>query len=524
VNHDTTYADLLTRSLIRHAAAPAVVLDDGATLSHATMHERALTIADAMTGIGLRPGDRVGIWLENSVPYLEVEWAVLLTGLVRVGVNHRLHPAEAAAILRRSGAALLVCSVELAETLEPYRAQLTGLQTVVVDGAPGGRHVPYREFCLSGQPNEPGYVPAVDDTAVLMFSSGTTGEPKGAALSQRAWAATTRNMLIELPPIGPGDVLLQVAPMGHFAGCVAQAYTVRGAAVALRRRFDSTAVLDDVARLRVSAIPLVPTMLQRLTAEAERREVDLSSLRVVPYGGAPITPAWLRRAVSVFGDVLVQMYGLSEVIAPVTALSPTDHRPAGSDDDKRLGSAGRVTPFTALRIVDEAGRDASPGVPGELLVRGETVMSGYWNDPEGTSKVLAPDGWLKTGDIGAADADGFVTLVDRRSDLIVSGGFNILPGEVERVIAELPGVADVAVIGVPHPDLGEAVAAVVVAEPGCRIDLDTVQEQCRRALASYKKPLTLDIVEALPRNASGKVQRRAIRAPYWRGHDRFGAS
>src|SRR5690606_15508335 len=262
-------------------------------------------------------------------------------------------------------------------------------------------------------------------------------------------------------------------------------------------KFEPERILRLVEQHRVTVLPLVPTMMKELTAAAEHASYDLSSLRAIPYGGSAISAAGAARARDVFGDVLYQCYGLSEALAPLTVLSARDHADARTYPD-RLTSAGRPLPEVELVVTDAAGVAVPPGVMGEVRVRGEQVMPGYWRRPEHTAEVLLPDGWLRTGDIGRLDADGYLHLVDRQRDIIVSGGFTIYPSEVERAIAAHPDVDDVIVVGIPHERWGEAVAAVVVPRPGADLSTDDVIKACTDRIAAYKKPVHVEIVAELP--------------------------
>jgi acyl-CoA synthetase (AMP-forming)/AMP-acid ligase II len=357
-------------------------------------------------------------------------------------------------------------------------------------------------------------------------------------VSQRGWVAMLRGFWAALPPLGPGDVAVHAAPMSHFGGSVGTAVALRGGASVPVRRFDAAAVLDTVARHAATVLPSVPTMLKALTDAAAGR-TDLGTLRAIPYGGSGISAPAAARAQQAFGPVLYQCYGLSEALAPVTVLDARDHA-AGGD---RLASAGRPTPEVELRIVpvdpdppagSGAGAPASTGrgeaaaptvsdVDGEVGVvwlRGDCVLPGYWARPAASAAARTPDGWFRTGDIGRIDAAGYLYLVDRISDVIVSGGFTVYPSEVERAIAELPEVADVVVFGVPHERWGEAVAALVVPTAGARLSTTDVVQACRDRLASYKKPLQVEIADALPTSSTGKVARRALRAAAWDRYER----
>ncbi|GAA2756454.1 class I adenylate-forming enzyme family protein [Actinopolymorpha rutila] len=539
----TTLADLTRRAHVRYAHHPAVH-DGQRRLTFAELGAMARRTANRLLVAGLRPGDRVVLALDNRPEVLAVEHALFLTGMVRVALSSRLHGREVAGIAADCTAAAVVCEPTHLAALTAQRPELPRLRLLAVaDQEPAEQAdvdsaVSLAELVGPGVPDTPPDVPdpLPDDVAALMYTSGTTGEPKGAVATHAAWVSMVRAFWAELPPSGPGDVVLHVAPMSHFGGSAGSAYTLRGAAVVPVRRFDPPAVLDLLAEYQVTTIPLVPTMLKDLTVEAERRrragdQWSPGTLRAVPYGGAAISAQALDRAWQAFGDVLYQCYGLSEALAPLTVLSAHDHRPTADGElPARLSSAGRPVPDVELSVVDsdpsegrsvDVSRDGVPrGGTGEVVVRGTVVTRGYWNRPDETRDVLTSDGWFRTGDLGYLDEGGYLHLVDRRREVIVSGGFNVYPSEVERAIAELDGVQDVVVVAIPHPRWGEAVAAVVVRRPGYDVTADDVVAACRVRLASYKKPVHVEFDVQLPLTGNRKLSRRLVQERYWTGSDR----
>jgi acyl-CoA synthetase (AMP-forming)/AMP-acid ligase II len=364
-------------------------------------------------------------------------------------------------------------------------------------------------------------MPRGDAVAALMYTSGTTGAPKGATITHHNWVSMIRNLMAELPIIYDTDLVLHAAPMSHLSGSIGTAYFAKGAAQTFLTRFDPRQALKTVEESGVTVVPSVPTMLNALTSACESESFNVSTLRAIPYGGSAIAPQSLARAFDVFGEVLVQVYGLSEALVPLAALSPAAHRyEKGQPPPVQLGSAGRVSPFVELRIVGEDGSELPQGEAGEVTVRGDTVMAGYWKRPDLTAEMIDGEGWARTGDVGFVDDGGFLHIVDRKKDVIVSGGFNVYPAEVERVIAGLEEVSEVVVIGAPNERWGEAVKAVVVIRPGFELDADRVIDVCRRNLASYKKPVEVKFVEHLPKGNTGKILRRELRDQQWSGKER----
>jgi long-chain acyl-CoA synthetase len=510
---------LLARSYASHVTSTAVI-EAGETTSFAQLQERVHRFGNALSGLGLRRGDRVVIWLENCPEFVEIEQATFLFGFVRTALAARLHVDEVVGIVQDCRPKVVIATAGTAATLS---TRLVGGEAPVVIAVPETVHDgvrSYRDLRESAPSTPPVSLPSGEDLAALLYTSGTTGRPKGAAIRHRNWVAMVSGLLAELPPIDRDDLVLHSAPMSHLSGSIGTACYVRGAATAMLARFQPALVLRTVQDLGVTVLPLVPTMLAALTTEAERGSFDLSTLRAVPYGGSAVSPSLLSRAQDVFGDVLVQLYGLSEALVPLSALSPSAHARHPTEPQARhLASAGRPTPFVDMRIITENGVEALSGETGEIQVRSDTVMAGYWGQPDATAEVIGDHGWLHTGDIGFRD-DGYLYIVDRKRDVIVSGGFNIYPAEVERVIEDLPQVDEVVVVGAPHERWGETVTAVVTRKDGQHLTERDIIDACRSRLADYKKPTSVLFVEELPKNSSGKLLRRQVRARFWAERDR----
>jgi long-chain acyl-CoA synthetase len=520
-----TFADLLRRSYEQFALRPAV-LEGEQVVTYGELGERALRVAAALRSHGLVHGDRVVLLTSNRAEFFEVEHAAFLGGFVRVALSSRLHPKEVGHIVRDAGARAVFVDPEWAGRIGEALAGCSDVVLVVGFGTPppdAPVHTSYAD--LLGQFPEPEPVPwpvEPEDVAALLYTSGTTGLPKGAALSHRNWVAMIRNCLVEMSPVEAGDLLLHVAPLSHFSGYVASPCFVRGAANLVLPRFDPSGTLQALRDHPVTILPMVPTMINLVTAAAEDEGGQTATtLQAVIYGGAAIAPERLRRATRVFGDVFLQFYGLSETPMPLTSLSRAAH---GFDPTEpapeRLASAGRRNPFVELRLVGDDGIDVQPGEVGEIVVRGDAVMQGYWNKPEETARMIDGDGWAATGDLGRMDAEGYVYVVDRKKDMIVTGGYNVYPTEVENVIATLAGVAEVAVVGAPDERFGECIVAVVAPRPGYEVTEADVVGVCTDQLAGYKKPRRVVFMDELPKTGSGKIQRKQIREPLWAAHTR----
>ncbi|MFC0106285.1 class I adenylate-forming enzyme family protein [Kibdelosporangium aridum] len=500
-----TVADLYERAYQQYASRVAVRTDEY-ELTYAQLGERVHRIIGALRNLGMRPGDRGVLLLDNCPEFFEFEQALFVGGFVRTALSVRLHLKEVVHILNDCTASVVFASPAWAERLTSVRDQLPALRHVISD----------MEVLRAADPAPRG-TPTAADPAAILYTSGTTGLPKGATLSHANWAAMIRGELLELPPVTDRDLVLHVAPLSHLSGYIAPSYFVRGATHRMLSKFDSDETLALIERHRVTILPMVPTMLNLLVLAAEQRQGDYSSLHTIVYAGSPIAPDRLARARDVFGDVFVQFYGLSEVPIPIACLSAKDHSGA---IPARLASAGRVSPFVEVKLVDETGTEVPRGEVGEIVVRGEQTMMGYWGRPDATTEMIDADGWVATGDLGRLDDDGFLYIVDRKKDMVVTGGFNVYPTEIEQVVSRLPAVAEVAVIGVPDETWGESLKAVVVIRDGHGLTADEVVAVCTENLAGYKKPRSVEFVAELPKTGSGKIMRRALRDKHWAGAER----
>ena len=512
-------ASIFEAAYERFAGRPALLGEDGVR-TYAELGERAHRFASALRGLGVARGERVVIVAPNSLPYIEVSHGIFVGGFVRVAPSSKLHPEEIGQIIGDCEPSVLVVSPEWAGRLAEVPGA-DGLRVIAL-GAATDRAIAYEELLEGGSPERHEAGPRAEDLCALLYTSGTTGAPKGATLTHANWVAMMRNSMVELPTLGTDDVILHVAPLSHLSGYFEPTCSARGVAHLVHEAFDPVAVLDAIERNWVTMIPLVPTMLNMMLPEVDADPGrDFSSLRAIAYGGSGIAPERLARAVAAFGDVFVQFFGLSETPMPLTALSQRDHEydPAGPWP-ARLASAGRPNPFVELRLEAEDGAAVPTGEVGEIVVRGDNVMVGYWRKPEQTEATIRPDGWAMTGDLGRFDEDGYLYIVDRKRDMIVSGGYNVYPAEVENAISALLEVAEVAVVGVPDERWGEAVKAVVVVRPGEELSEADVVAACDARLAAYKKPRSVDFAAELPKTGSGKIMRRRIRDRYWDGRER----
>lgn len=481
--------------------------------------ERALAIGGNLLALGCRPGDRVAFCLSNSPRIPELIFGCLAAGLVVVPVNARLHARETAYIVADSGAVILVHGPESAAQIASNEALFAGLrQRICTDGGISG--LSFDDLLDSKNALVRGRDAAPEDLCWLFYTSGTTGKPKGAMWNHRMVARVIMNYLADLHNIQPGEVVLHCAPMSHGSGIVALPAIARGAtnAITSSASFDPTDLFAVIEALKVSHIAfMAPTQIIKILDEFVPGRFDLSSLRAITYGGAPIYVDQLKKAMAAFGPIFVQLYGQGEAPITITGLNAAAHKMLLDKDDPRIGSAGQVRTDVEARCVDENGNPLPPGKPGEVVARGDVVMPGYWNNPEATAEALR-GGWLHTGDIGYFDEQGYLFLLDRAKDMVISGGNNVYPREVEEVIILHPDVAECVVFGVPDDYWGEAVHAVVVQRPGATLSAGDIIAFCGEHLAGYKKPKAVDFVDALPVSGYGKVLRREVREKYWEGH------
>ncbi|THD62563.1 long-chain-fatty-acid--CoA ligase [Phenylobacterium sp.] len=503
---------------INAAARPEAVaiLCEDRRLTYGELHRRSRRTAALLMTLGAQPGQRVA-WLGRShEAFFELLFGAAEARACLAPINSRLAIPEIAFILDDSTADLFFVTGDFLAAAQAVLAQVDRpIRLIAVDGAGAGLddYATLRDAAAAGAAREP----VAADDVLQLYTSGTTGLPKGVRLSNANMAAFLEiAMTFEGLDFEPDDTMVQVMPLFHVGGAnPALAVLAGGARLVLVPVFDPPAVLKVIEAERATRIGFVPAMINMLLQHPTCAEIDFSAVRTLVYGASPISEAVLNAARARIGCRFIQMYGMTESNAAGTILNCDDHRP------ELLRSCGRAWPTHEVRIADEAGAELPPGEVGEIQIRGPAVMSGYWNRPEATAETITPEGWLKTGDAGHRDADGYVFVYDRVKDMIVSGGENVYPAEVENAILGCPGVADAAVIGVPDPRWGEAVKAVVVRAPGAEIDSEVVIAWARQRIAGYKAPKSVDFIEVLPRNATNKVLRRVLREPYWAGHGRL---
>jgi long-chain acyl-CoA synthetase len=502
--------------------APAVTYGD-AVVSWTRLDERSSRVADALVADGIGEGDRIAFLGKNAPEYFEVLFGAAKLGAVTVAINWRLKPAEIRYIADDAGARVFFVDAELAPMVPELQDSLAGAPFVVFGAnraaeRPGTR--PYEDWLSGHEPVDPRHEGGPQDVAFQLYTSGTTGLPKGAMLtnaSMRSLNEAGGSMF----GIDSDSVNLVALPTFHIGGAgYAVVGMAQGCHTILLRDFDPAGTLGALREHRVTNAFFVPAMLAAMSAVPGAADGDYSSLRSIIYGASPITDETLTASIRTFGCDFFQVYGMTETTGAITQLAAEDHDPDGARS-YLLRSAGKPFSWVEIRIVDpDTGKERPPGEVGELWTRSRQNMVGYWNNPEATAQTITEDGWLHTGDAGYLDDDGYVFLTDRVKDMVVSGGENVYPVEVENVLSAHPAIADVAVIGVPDPKWGETVKAVVVLQPGAEADQAGIISFARERIAHFKCPTSVDFIDVLPRNPSGKVLKRELREPYWRGHDR----
>lgn len=489
---------------------------EGEAISYAELDRLSSQCAQALLAAGVQPGDRVGTLAKGAADFFVLWFGCLKIRACLTPVNWRLAPPEIAFILKDAGCRLLVVGADYARTIEGLLPELPELATVV-QFEPGHPAWPgFRDWIGAFPAEDPGLEPRADDDVIQLYTSGTTGLPKGVQLSEANYAALFEVAAKSWAKFDLGEGVLVAMPLFHVAGANLGMLALKGASRAVvMREVDVGLMMRRIEEQRINHAFMAPAIINMLLQHPDQAQADLSSLHHVYYGASPISEEVLTRAQARLGANFVQLYGLTETIGGGANLSPEAHDPALG----KLRACGKPSQGYEIRVrVD--GRDAAVGEVGEIEIRSAGVMKGYWNRPEATAEAIDAEGWFRSGDAGFFDADGYLFIHDRVKDMIVSGGENIYPAEVENALMSHPSIADAAVVGVPDDRWGEAVKAIVVLRPGAELDPASIIAHCRTLIAGYKVPKSVDLIEVLPRNPSGKVLRRELRAPYWEGRTR----
>ncbi|MBI4292143.1 MAG: AMP-binding protein [Betaproteobacteria bacterium] len=510
-----TMPSLLQRTS-RVFGANIAIRDAEGDLTWADYVARIACAAGVLRSLGLRPGERYAILCRNSVRHAELIHAGYWMGAVPVPVNYRLAPAEIALVLEDAECRLLAIEDVFGKMLEHSSLQEWRSRAFCVAAAHTGAALPLydsmRDQARAVEPHEA----AEDDDAILLYTGGTTSRGKGVRITHRNIVSNALQ-LARAMSVGERDVYLHVSPMFHSTDLKATALSMMGASHTYLAEFSPASVLAAIERYGVTISSLVPTMIIRTLQEGTVSQYNLGTLRLLSYGTSPMAPEWIRRTMEALPGVdLHQCYGLTETAPVLAILDAADHRRALEGREGLLRSVGRPLPGVDIRIVDESRREVAPGESGEIVTRGPQIAKGYHNRPRENAEVFR-DGWFHTGDIGRMDEEGYLFVLDRKKDMVVTGGENVYTSEVEAAICQHPGVQEVAVFGVPDERYGEALFAVIVPSPGHKLSTDEMIAHCRKRIGGYKIPRRMAFVDALPRSAIGKIMKQDLRRIYGSG-------
>ena len=509
---------VLLRDRLDHWASvrpdDAAVTFGARTFTWGQWRERILRLAGALRGAGVRHGDRLAVLDLNHLATVELTLAASSLGAATVPVNFRLSPGQVRYILEDSGPVILFHGAQLAEVADAAGAGILVPRRMVIGGDDE-----YEPFLMTGQPDEGADVEP-DDACLVMYTSGTTGNPKGAQLTHRGVNAHSAACCVAMS-LGPDNTALVAMPLFHVGGSSYAQVGIHGGAATILLREPAPAALFGAIASGATHTFVVPTIIHGVLTAGEQAVAAFGGLKSIAYGAAPMPLPMLRQALDAWPESdLVQVYGMTETSGVTTLLTAEAHRDTAHPE--RLASGGLPLPGVELRVVDPVKlEDVKPGDKGEIWFRSAQSMLGYLNQPQATAAAKTADGWIRSGDIGRTDDAGFVYVLDRVKDMIITGGENVYGPEVESVLSACPGVSEGVIIGVPDERWGEAVKAVVVAAPGAELSAQDVIAFCRTRLARYQCPSSVDFVQELPRNATGKVLKRSLREPYWAGRERI---
>jgi long-chain acyl-CoA synthetase len=513
--------EILRRTASRVPHQPALVMGER-SVTFDQFNRRVNRLAHGLLKLGLTKGDRTAVLTHNGIEYYEIYLALCKIGGVMVPINNLLRARELDQLAAYVRPRFLIYEAEFQDSAraafgtDGFRAA-----AVRIGGDPAGPDVDYETLIAGGSESEPEVVVKGEDVMSIFLTSGTTGRPKGAVRTHHHNCLNAYAAAIEVG-LRPDDRVLLLFPFYHITFEDRFCHLLQGNTIVIRREgnFRPAEVLDLLSRHRITICQFVPTMINSMLAEPDIEGYDLSALRLIMYAAAPMPVELLKRALGRFKCGFMQFYGQTETGPLTTILRPEDHRLEGTPAElEKLGSCGRAALHFDARVVDEDDRDVPTGSVGELVVRGESTTVGYWDLPEETAATLR-NGWLHTGDFARLDDEGYIYIVDRKNDMIISGGKNIYPREVEEVLYQHPAVLEATVIGVPDDHWGESVKAIVVLKAGAAADEQELIDLCQASLASYKKPRTVEFRDALPKSSTGKILKRVVREPFWKDRSR----
>jgi acyl-CoA synthetase (AMP-forming)/AMP-acid ligase II len=512
---ETTIGELFDKAVNQYPNKIAVK-DHRRSISYSGIGEEVNRCANALFQEGIQPGDRVALWMNNCIEYIVCDFAIAKLGAVRVPLNTFLNEAEVAYRLDDAEVKAVICGSEYLARVQKVLQQ-TSVQPMVIPVGNDGEYS-LESLIEKSSPEFPKFAVGYEDLAAIMYTGGTTGRSKGVMHTHKSTISLMYSEIVEFE-LERGVVMLHVAPLPHAAGFMILPGLLRGGTHILQQGFHPKNFCETVEKEKVTFAFLVPTMIYSLLDFPDLQSYDLSSLRTLIYGAAPMAPARIKQALETWGPILIQVYSQMEVANQTTILTKNDHLIDPVDEEMRLSSCGRPMIMSQLKIVDEEGREVPTGTVGEIVTRGPHLMKGYWRMEEETNKTIRK-GWLHTGDMAYQDKNGYIYLVDRKKDMVISGGFNVYTTVVEKALFEHPDVRQATVIGVPDEKWGEAVKAFVVVDPVSRLSEEELIHFCKIRLAKYEVPRSIEFVDSLPLTAYGKIDKKALRAPFWTNKER----
>lgn len=508
-------SEMIRRGAIYHGPKTAVMFGDQ-KLSFTEVDLLSNRIANVLIEtLKLDVGRRVGLLLNNSIYTLPLDFGFVKSRLSRVPLNSRLSLVEQQQMLEGAGVDTLIHGTDLTERAHELAQAMPGLKLISIGSTTDPNDL--LQLARAGSDALPSRRPEPDDVVITIFTSGTTGKLKAVEHTQASWGAMATNVLINIE-VGEGDVMLHAASMIHASGCFIVPYWLRGGIAAVLPGFTPASYLEAVERWKPTALNLVPTMIGMLLDHPGIEQTDFSSVKSIIYGASPMPRPVMLRALKLWGPRFAQYYGQSEAPIFITNLTHQDH--VGPKAEQRLASCGRPSIDCEIKLVNEDGDEVAAGEAGEIALRTPFAMKGYYNAPELNAQMFLPGGWLRTRDVGRFDEDGYLYLVDRTSDMIVTGGYNVYPREVEDALAAHPAVREVVVVGLPDDKWGESVAAFVALRAGASAEDAELIAFARERVASYKVPKQVRFIDEVPKSPVGKLLRRAVRDPFWQGRER----
>ncbi len=501
------------RSAAAYYAQREAIVAGGRRLTFAQAWQRGIRLANGLLTLGLRPQDRVAVLEDNRLESADVFLGAAIANLVRVPLYPRNARDSHEHMMGHTGCRAVIVDEKYLPEIDGLQAVLPALEHVIV------RDAAYEDWLAAQSMVDPDPPIAPDDNFILRHTGGTTGKSKGVAYSHRAWLAAARDWFYLYPPVEPDDACLHLGPISHGSGYLFMPIWLGGGRNVMVDRFDPAAVLDIFERERIGYLFMVPTMLNAINRVPGVEQRRFPHLKCMLVCAAPIADDTALRAYEIFGPAMYQGYGQTEVL-PVAMMGPAQWFAKDVRGSTPLRACGLPLPFAQLQIWDEDNKPVPPGTPGEIVAKTDGQMTGFWNDPKATAERMV-DGWVKTGDVGYLDANGYLYMIDRVGDMIVSGGFNIYPAELENAIAGHPDVVEVAVFGIPHERWGETPCAVCTVKSGATVTEDALIELCEEQLGNYKRPGKVVLRdEPLPKTPVGKIKRKDLREPFWAGHTR----